>query len=596
MTEKEISWDLTRIYTSPSDPKIDEDMKKLLDTAKEMKSKYKGKINVPNFTNQNLLALLKEIEELNANVDEIELFTMNTFNANMTIQENQNLKNKFDAFRTSISKTLAFLSLELGELIKNKQEFITDPILANYKHYLQKLLKEHEHKLSEIEEQIILEKDQHGIKAWQQLQATWLNTRKFKVMVENKEKILSYGEANSLLTHPDRETRISANRSIYGGLGKDQEIYSSALRNICADWINMVKRRKYKSPMHHSLIVNDVSEEIINNLMETIKKNVNVYQKYLKLKAKLLNLPKLSCADILAPLPFEPEKKYSWEEAKQLILEAYGNFDEEFKNFVEKMFDENNIDASIRVGKRNGAYCATWFKNKSALILMSYTGTVKEIFTLIHELGHAIHAHLSTSNQTYLNIHPGYCVSETASIFGELLLTDLLLEKMASKEDKMSILAHVLDDVGQAAFQVSARVWFEQRLYEAVRKGEHLSGEVIAKYWTQSRDEIYGDSVDWFEEMKWEWAMKPHYYLTKLRFYNYPYVFAQLFVYTLYGKYKPGKEDFKNRFKELLSSGGSKSTIELAKIMGLDITDKKFWNTGIKQIGEFVSELEKLSS
>ncbi|GAI71116.1 unnamed protein product, partial [marine sediment metagenome] len=411
--------------------------------------------------------------------------------------------------------------------------------------------------------------------------------------VEGEKKVLSYGEANSLITHPDRATRISANKSIYGLLGKDQEVFSTALRNICSDWMKITKRRKYDSPMHQSLITNDTTQIIINNLMKVIEENVGVYRRYLRLKAKLMNLPKLTCADVQAPLKASSMKKRSWTEAKELILEAYGNVDKEFEKYVNEMFTKKHIDAAVRKGKRNGAYCDSWYKGKSAFILQSFTGALNEIYTLAHELGHAIHAYLAFNEQSYFNFFPGYTVAETASTFGELLMTDLLLNKAESNEEKRALLAHVLDDAGQAAFQVSARAWFEESLYDAIENGENLDGPTISKYWCAGRDRIYGDSVEWFDEMIWEWTMKPHYYQPNFRFYNYPYVYALLFVLALYRKYKEESQSFIPKFKKLLSAGGSLSPVELGNIVGLDITKPDFWKLGIKQFEEFVNEFEK---
>jgi oligoendopeptidase F len=347
--------------------------------------------------------------------------------------------------------------------------------------------------------------------------------------------------------------------------------------------------------MHDSLLLNDTTQEIIDNLMNSIESGVGVYRKYLKLKAQILNLPNLNCADVKAPLPIAPHKNYSWEQAKELAIQAYDKFDPEFSNIVKDMFDRNHIDASPRDGKTNGANCAAWYKGKSAYILMTYTGELNEIFTLIHELGHAIHDYLAIEAQTHSNFHPGYTAAEVASTFGELLVTDLLLETSESKEEKMGILAHVLDDAGQAAFQVSARVWFEQDLYKAIESGENLDGETISKYWCAGRDRIYGDSVEWFEEMDWEWTMKPHYFIPNFRFYNYPYVYAQLFVYALYQTYKKEGKEFVPKFKKLLAAGGSLSPEELGNIVGLDITKQDFWDLGIKQYEDFVTQLETLT-
>jgi oligoendopeptidase F len=594
MTKEEIAWDLSGLYSSFNDPKIDKLIANSEKIAEQFIKEYKGKIKAPEFSVNDLLNLFQKLEKFEADVDELDTYAHLLYDANMQITEHEALKNKVLEFTTSVLKKLTFLELEVREFVYKNQELLENPILQNYKHYLEKLIRAYPHQLSEIEEQLILEKDQFGVLQWSQLQGKWLNTRQFQVMVEGEEKILSYGEANALLYHPDRKTRISAERSIYGTLGKDEYIFSTALRNICNDWMKTVERRKYKNALHHSLIVNDTEEEIINNLMKTMENNASVYQRYLKLKAKLLNLPKLNNADARAPLLDVPKVSYSWEETKSLVLKAYEGFDKEFAEIASDMFKKHHIDGSIRMGKRNGAYCASWFNAKSAFILLNFDGKMSQIYTLAHELGHAIHDYLAAEKQTYLNLHPGYTTAECASIFGELLMTDLLLETSESDSFKKAVLAHVLDDAGMAAFQVSARYWFEWDMYNAIQNNEYLDGHTIAKFWVNGRNKIYGDSVDFFDELIWEWTMKPHYYRVGFRFYNYPYVYAQLFVYALYNIYKKEGKDFVPKFKKLLSAGGSVSPKELAKSVGLDITKKDFWNLGIKQYEEFVNQLEKL--
>jgi len=593
MKEYEIAWDLSEIFTSHDDPRISKNIGSLQNQVNDFVTTYKGKIDTETFSANNLYELFKKQEKFDADIDELNTYSHMSYDANMTIPEVEALKKKVDDFITESSKTLAFFAIEIGKLVNNKKDLIDDPILKDYKHHLENVRRNIPHLLSEIEEQLILEKDQFGVRAWSELQAKWLNTRDFEVMVEGEMKNLSYGEANSLITHPDRETRISANKSIYGLLGKDQEIFSTALKNICSDWMKITKRRNYDSPMHQSLIVNDTTQVIVDNLMKVIEENVDVYRRYLKLKAKTMKLPKLTCADVRAPLEAPAMKKRSWDDTKELILEAYGKVDADFEKFVNDMFDRNHIDAAVRKGKRNGAYCATWYKGKSAFILQSFTGALNEIYTLAHELGHAVHAYLLSAKQSYFNIHTALTVAETASTFGELLITDLLLTKVENKDEKRAILAHVLDDTGQAAFQVSGRVFFEQSLYKAIENGENLDGTTISKYWCAGRDRIYGDSVEWFDEMIWEWTMKQHYFFPNFRFYNYPYVYAQLFVFALYRKYREEGKSFMPKFKKLLSAGGSLSPVELANIVGLDITKPDFWKLGIKQIEEFVNEFEK---
>jgi len=185
------------------------------------------------------------------------------------------------------------------------------------------------------------------------------------------------------------------------------------------------------------------------------------------------------------------------------------------------------------------------------------------------------------------------CIAETGSIFGELLLTEQLLSKAKTKEEKQAILATVLDEFGMAAFQVSARVFFEQSMYDTIKQGGFLDGETVAKLWVAARDKIYGDFVDWLGVMKWEWTMKLHYYMANYRFYNYPYVYAQLFVFALYRLYKEQGKSFVPKLKKLLAAGSSRSPRELAAEVGFDITEEKFWEKGMKQAEEFIDMLEE---
>ncbi|MFW9782075.1 MAG: hypothetical protein ACFFFB_07305, partial [Candidatus Heimdallarchaeota archaeon] len=281
MTEKEIAWDLTEIYSGPDDPKITKTIDNLSRIVKELIKDYKGHINDTEFTPQKLLELFKRQEDFQADIGQLELYQNRLYSGNMTIPESEALKSRVEDFTTKISKDLAFLDLDIAKYVYENSQLVDDPKFSNYKHMLEKIKRIYPHNLSEVEEQLILEKDQYGIRAWSNLQSKWLNTRRIIVNVEGEDKELSYGEANALLTHPDRNTRISANKSIYGLLGEEEYVFSSALRSICGDWLKNSKRRKYDSPMHDSLIVNDTSQVVIDNLMKAIEEGVSVYRRYL---------------------------------------------------------------------------------------------------------------------------------------------------------------------------------------------------------------------------------------------------------------------------------------------------------------------------
>ena len=365
------------------------------------------------------------------------------------------------------------------------------------------------------------------------------------------------------------------------------------MRAVCEDHMQMCELRKYPTPITQSLIDNDVDKRAVESLMKTIEKNTGLYRKYLKLKAKLMNLDKLANYDITAPLPHALQLDYDWTEARKRIVDAYRGFNEEIGGWVEEMYEKRHIDGEVRKGKTSGAFCSPWLTGKSAYILQSFNGKMGDVYTQAHELGHAVHAYLVSRTQKPTNCDVGSCIAETGSIFGELLLTERLLSKTNTKEEKQAILTSVLDEFGMSAFQVSARVFFEQSMYDTIIQGQFLDGETVAKLWVVARDKIYGDAVNWLDVMKWEWTMKLHYYMANYRFYNYPYVFAQLFVFALYRLYREQGQSFVSKLKALLAAGSSKSPRELISELGFDITDEGFWQKGIKQAEEFIRMLEE---
>ncbi len=592
LSTQQVTWDLTELFSGINDPKISQAITEATAMATSFEQKYRGKII--SLTPDGLFGCLQEIELFNQKFSDVGLYSGLAFAANMTLPQTQALNDKINKLDAQISKQLAFYRLELGALLKSKPEFICNPVLANYRHMLERVYRRVEHQLSEVEEQLIIEKDQFGVNAWEELQSKWLNTRTFEVTVLGEKKTLSYGEANGLLPHPDRATRESVNRSIYGLLGKDGEVFSAALRSICNDWVTVSKRRKYATPMEASLINNDTEQSIIDNLLVSIEEGSKTYRSYLKMKAKLMNLPVLGNHDIVAPLPDSPELKFTYQQAQDLIVRAYSRFDTGYAEAVKEMFTKRHIDATPRYGKRNGAFCANYYNGKSAYILQSFNGTLSDVFTLAHELGHATHDWYMARSQTPLNASAPSIVAETASIFGELLLTDLLLAEAKSDAERKAVLCLVLDEVGMTAFQVTARVWFEQALYKSIEQDEFLEYKTICNHWTAARDRIFGDAVTWFPEMEAEWTMKPHYYMANYRFYNYPYVYAQMFVYSLYERYLVEGKAFVPKLKAALSAGSSVSPLEIGQIVGLNPKASDFWKGGLKVFERFIADLEKL--
>jgi len=591
MTKDEMIWDLSHLVESTNLILIQKKLESMVAEAEKIRDRYHDKIE--SLDAKGVLGLLETKDAYTLKFEGVTKYCHLMYSANSTDDTAKQLNDAARRASMRAAQALAFIDIELGKLLTENPSLVTNPVLAQYKYFLERKLRRVPHMLSETEERLAIIKDKNGIGAWQMLQNDWLSTRTFDIEVKGETKTLPYGEIIGFYQSPDRDLRKRANQIVYEGLAKDEIVWASAIRAVCEDHLQMSKLRKYTTPMTQSLVANDVDQQTIDSLMNSINKNVGLYQRYLGLKAKLMNLPKLANYDVVAPLPNAPRMEYTWREARKEAVGAYMEFDMEIGRWVEEMFEKRHIDGEVRKGKSSGAFCASWLAGKGAYILQSFNGKMRDVYTQTHELGHAVHAYLGSRAQKPSNYEIGSCIAEIGSIFGELLLTERLLSKAKTKEEKQAILATILDEFGMAVFQVSARVFFEQSMYDAIERGEFLDGETVARLWVAARNKIYGDSVDWLDVMKWEWTMKPHYYMANYRFYNYPYVFAQLFVFALYQLYKEQGKSFVPKLKRLLAAGSSKSPRELGSALGFDITNEKFWEKGMKQARDFVDILEE---
>jgi oligoendopeptidase F len=584
-------WNLTPLVTHPEVTSIRQQLKAMVQDANALRDQHHN--NIHRFDAIQLHTLLVQKDAYILQHGGTQLYCRLRYSADSTDTVAQQLHEVERQETTRARQALAFLPIEIGQLLTQNPNLLTHPALKEYQHYLERLLQRSSHLLSESEERLILLKDTHGINAWELLQSDWLSTRTFTIEVDGKVTTLPYGAIIKFYHSDDRELRKRANQIVYHDLGEDAIIWASALRAVCSDHIQISQLRRYPTVMSQSVLANDVEQSVIDSLLTTIQKHIPQYQHYLRVKARIMGLDKLANYDIIAPLPIQVQHTYTWDDAQHLVVEVFQEFDPTIGSWVEEMFAAHRIDSVVRKGKESGAFCASWLSGKTAFILQSFHGTLSDVYTLAHEMGHAIHTYLYSRAQTPSNCETGSCLAEIGSIFSELLLTEKLLSKAKTQEEKQIILTTILDEFGMAAYQVSARVFFEQALYKAIKRGTYLNGETIAQHWVTARDSIYGDAVEWLDEMKWEWTMKPHYYIANYRFYNYPYVFAQLFVFALYKLYTEEQSTFVPKMKRLLAAGSSKSPRDLAMELGFDITSEAFWKKGVDQARTLIDRLQK---
>ncbi|HSV42461.1 MAG TPA: M3 family metallopeptidase, partial [Methanomassiliicoccales archaeon] len=535
--------------------------------------------------------MFEESDALSMEMEGPSLYCQLRFSANTTDQVANQLYTAMIGARTKIGQSLAFMDIELGRLLMSRPELVHSVQLKDYRHYLERQLKAAPHLLSENEEKLIMAKDKNGVIGWSKLQSSWLSTRNFKIKKDGEEKVLSFGEIASFHSEPDRQYRQEAYKVIGEVMVQDEIVYAEALKAIWNDHLEMCAMRKYDSPMASSLIFNDVDQEIIDALMATVDKNRELFLKYYRVKAKLLGFDRLAIWDILAPLPTTVDKKCTWEESRRIVTDTYRSFDPKWAEWVNEMFELNHLDGEVRKGKRAGAFCSDWMGGKGAYILQSFNGRLSDVNTQAHELGHAIHAYLYTRAQRPCNTQISYCVAECGSTFGELLLGEQLLKEAKSKEEKRQVLVSMMDHFSYVVSNVAIRYHFEQSVYESIKKGENLDAAALSTIWGAAKDRIYGDEVENLPESKMDWARIPHHFMSGLRFYNYPYIFAQLFVFALYRLHKEQGKDFVPKMNALLAAGSSLSARELGQIMGFDISRQEFWQKGFDQGEEFMAQL-----
>ncbi|UCG02588.1 MAG: hypothetical protein JSW11_01070 [Candidatus Heimdallarchaeota archaeon] len=589
---EEIAWDLTLIFKS--DEEIHQTIQNARNEAEKIEKDYRGKIDSTKTTANDILHLLELMESLQEKSEGLFYYGQLKVSADQTNKAALEQQNTLKNFRIEIKKKIAFVELELGKLLEGNDEFLRSPILKHYHHYLEKTLRKHKHTLSEVEENLILEKDLNGVIAWSNFRAEWLGSKPFETVIDSKKKTFYWSEAQGLMRSPDRTNRKNTIVAVMDALNEDGNIFSSSLRNICANHVMMARRRNYDT-MTSSLITNDISQEMIDNLYAAIEDNLDIFHEILLLKAKILGTEKLLGEDLWAPIPREGEKskKITWTEAKETVSRILYNFDDEFGKMADKMFIENHIDASPRKGKRGGAFCSTNEYAKECFILQSFNETFDDISTLAHEMGHAIHGYLTVEAQTLINWDISYCIAECASEFVRFLLIDNMKETVTDSQKRVILFNH-LEDLAISIFEVGSRTQFEKSLYSAIEAGEYLDTEKISKLFLKSRTDYFGDAIEFLPQQKHDWMWKPHYFRIDLRFYNYPYVFAELIVLALYNKFRKEGESFKPEFKDFLAAGSSKSPQELVKDMGMDLTKKEFWQMGLDEMRTILKDVKSL--
>lgn len=589
---KGIEWDLTEYYKSINDPKIDDDIKKTEKWVDAFTKKYKGKIDSPDLTPELLLKIFKEDE------NEVTSYRYNHFagllsTKNILDEDISAFSQKLSEIGTKISEKLLWFLMERREWSDEKAEkLINSPVLANYKNFLIYDRVFVPHTLSEKEERLLTLFSPVGSSAFIDLYDKLDASAKFKIKIDGKTKELTYAQLPPYLSfHKDRSVRKTASESLTKGLKENTLSRTHILNTLLLSSKIADEVRGYKFPQDATFKSYEVKKETVGNMVSVIESGHEIVERYYKAKAKVLDLKKLHEWDRYSPIYPGVKKTVTWEEAKDMVLGAFYEFDKNFGDAAKLFFDNKWIDAEITPGKSAGAYCWSGIPSDHPHILMNFTGEIGDVMTLAHELGHGIHAYLGREQNLY-NFGTSTVIAEIASIFAESLVFDYLYKDLDDKRLKINLLAEKIQGVFATVFRQNAFYLFETDLHTHRREQGELKVEDISSYYQARLQKMFGEGLELTEGHKYWWMPVSHFY--HYDFYVFSYAFGELLTTALYAKYKKDYKKFIPNYIKALSLRGAKNPYELTKIMGVDINDKDFWKNGLKIILGYVEEFEKL--
>ncbi len=460
--------------------------------------------------------------------------------------------------------------------------------------FLEDLRRLANYQLDERSEQIINLKDANGISGVLTLYSMITNAFGFEPDIEDVKqegRALTRDELTALFYSPKPGDRRAAYREQLRVYRDHSKVLGQMYVNRVRDWHSeQVELRGYRSAIDVRNVANDVPGEAIEALLTAVEENVGIFQRYFGLKAQWLGLERPSRFDIYAPLkPSDERVPYS--EAVDLVVDTYSRFDGRAGDLVRRVFDEGHVDSEIRPGKKGGAFCATLSPKVTPYVLVNYAGRLRDVATIAHELGHALHS-LLANGHSVMTQSSSLPLAETASVFGEMLMVDRLLEERDDPSAQREILASSLDDIYATVCRQAFFVLFEKRAHQAIQDG--ASQEELHRLYASTLTQQFGSEMVVDDEFAYEWLGIPHMYATP--FYCYAYSFGQLLVVALYQRYKELGEAFKPGYLRMLAHGGSARPETVLREAQVDARDPEFWRGGFRVVEDMVDRLEALSS
>ncbi|MDB5097601.1 MAG: oligoendopeptidase pepF/M3 family [Cyanobacteria bacterium RYN_339] len=587
VTGQDTRWDLGKLYASTDDPRIRTDLEAVRGQIKAFKQTYEGQL-----ASLSAAALRDAIEAMEGPSNALERlagYAWMEFYTDTRVEASRALYQSLWSDYTLLLTEFEFFKQELKYLDHaHFAGLLAAPELAPYRYYLERVRMWTPHTLPLEQEALLVRKNITGERAWSQLYTEMTASLKFLVHGPDGPKEMGIAEARGLRTSSDRAVRKSAHEAWLAALGREGHVFGTVFNTLMQDHLHTLELRKVPDLMGLTLLEHDLSREVIDALLTATEAHYPLVQRYYTLKAKLLGYTDLASHDLMAPLGAQAGGAVPFDTAKDLVISTLNSFTPRFGELAKRFFSEQYIDPFPTAGKPMGAFCFGLGPSVHPFIFMNYGGSLHDITTLAHELGHGLHYVMAAQRQTLLNTYTVAPLLETVSIFSETHMYNILLARETDARERIQLLASQLEGaIASISRQVMYTRW-ELRAYDRRKQGI-IPVEELCTMWLEELRNVYGDTVRFSELDQWGWLTNP-FFITQ-RFVCYSYAFGQLLVYALYQQYREDGRAFVEKYLAMLELGGSVSPHTLLAGMGLDIADPDFWEQGFVIVEDLLDKL-----
>jgi len=579
-------WDLSDLYPGPESPALESDFAQAESKAKAFEAAYKGKL--ASLTGIQFGRALAEFESIDESLARIGSYAQLLFSVDMDSPETARFYQGVHERVTDITTHTLFFELELNRLDESLVDsFLADPAAARYAPWVRDARLFRPHQLPDETEKLLHEKQVAGRAAWIRLFDETMSSLRFPY--GGKELIES--EILNHLSDPHEHVRRDAAHSLAKVLSKNARTFALITNTLAKDKEIEDRWRKFPTPVSRRNLENRVEDAVVNALVHAVKSSYpHLSHRYYAWKAGAMGKPQLEFWDRNAPLPDHEEKRITWTEARDTVIAAYARFSGDMAETGSKFFSSAWVDAKPRPGKASGAFSHPTVPSAHPYILLNYQGKTRDVMTLAHELGHGVHQ-LLAAPQGHLLADTPLTLAETASVFGEMLTFQALLEREKDKKRRRALLAGKIEDMLNTVVRQIAMFEFERRVHDERKQGE-LTADRLGEIWLFTQREALGPAVKTDGGYEVFWTYIPHF--IHAPFYVYAYAFGDCLVNSLYAVYEDAAGGFAEKYLDMLKSGGAKRHKALLAPFGLDASDPAFWHKGLGVVARFIDELEAL--